>query len=210
MFKTCKAVIGATVLAVGLGAGAAYATAITGSITITDGLLGFPATPSTSAVSAFTGIQHNGNGTSFGCTTNFVGTCGAANAVMTDWTFAGPFPNIIVIGGFTFDLTGHGAVTPTALTCDSGSCNDGLLVANLSGIVSGNGYDPTAFTGFLSFSGSCVGGNVQGVPTCLSDITGGYTYSLSATGRTQVPEPSTLLLIGIALAGLGFMRRKNT
>jgi hypothetical protein len=209
MFKTLKATVGATVLAVGLGAGVAQAAFIQGSITVADGLLGLPPVPSTSVVSALTSIQHDGFGNSSGCTTNFVGTCGFGNATMTNWSFVGPFPNIIVINGFTFDLTGHGAITPTGLSCGgNGTCNDGLVIANLVGVVSKAGFDPTAFTGFLSLSGSCAqaasGGNV-----CASDLSGGYTYSLSAVGRSTVPEPGTLLLLGAALAGLGFMRRKN-
>jgi PEP-CTERM motif len=210
MFKTCKAVIGTAVLALGLGVGAAQAAFIQGSITVADGLLGLPATPSTSVVSLLTGVQHDGFGNSSGCTTNFVGTCGFGNATMTNWVFAGPFPNIIVINGFTFDLTGHGAITPTALNCGvSGTCNDGLVIADLVGVVSKAGFDPTAFTGFLALSGTCAQAAAAG-NVCGSDLSGGYTYSLSAVGRSTVPEPATLLLFGIALAGLGVMRRKNT
>ena len=206
MNKTCKAAIGTAVLAIGLGASTAQGAFITGSITVADGLLGLPAAPSGSAVSALTGIQPDGNGTAFGCSTDFVGSCGFQVATMTDWNFVGPFPDIIVVNGFTFDLTSIGAITPDPLSCGGGSCSDGLLVASLVGVVSKAGFDPTAFTGSLSFSGSCVGSGT----TCTSDIGGGYSYSLSATGKSTVPEPGTLLLIGVALAGLGLVLRKKT
>src|SRR6266496_4696588 len=198
MFKTCKAAIGAVVLALGLAAGTAQAAFIIGGVTVTDGVLGVPTPPSTSVVSALTEIQHDGNGTGFSCSGSFVGSCGAlGNAVMTDWFFVGPFPDIIVINGFTFDLTGHGLITSTPLSCVGGSCSDTLTVAGLVCIVTHAGFDPTAFTGSLTLTGSCNGS----AGTCTGGgVTAGYSYSLSATGSATVPEPGTLLLIGVALA----------
>lgn len=210
MKKSFKALAAAAVLTLGLGAGAAQAAFINGSVSITDGLTGLPGIGSTSVVSGLSGITHSGNGAAQSCGNpgDFfaTGTCNNTfNATMTDWSFAGPFSVIISVNGFTFTLFNHGPITTTPLVCQNGSCADTLTVSNLSGTVVGNGFQTTAFTGSLSLTGSCAGtaGACTGAPS------GGYTYSLSAIGQAQVPEPATLLLIGTALAGLGFMRRKQ-
>ena len=62
MIKTCKAAIGAAILAVGLSAGVAQAAPIIGSISVTDGVFNTPATPSAFAAGGLTTIVHDGNG----------------------------------------------------------------------------------------------------------------------------------------------------
>jgi len=208
MLRSWKKVAVSTVLAIGLGAGSAQAAPIIGSIGVSDGLAGLPTAPSTSVVSALTGFTHDptSNGLSTGCTDDFVGSCGALNAVMTDWVFGASFPNIIVVNGFTFDLTGIGAITATPLSCHTGTCGDALVISGLVGTVTKAGFDPTTFTGTLTLSGSCIG--AAGV--CTRGIAGTYAYALSATGSAVTPEPQSLLLIGVGLVGLGFVRRKRS
>ena len=187
--KTLFAVLATGVLSCAVFSQQAQATSIQGTIEFA-GSVHFDTNSLATAHRVVTWYDiHNNAGFSSvapSSTGDFSGILGGTQATMAQpWIFnpSTPTPGLWSVGGFSFDL-----LTSTIVTR-----NAGTLHITGTGIVSGNGFDPTSMA--WSFTAQSANGRPRTI------------FSFSADANAVPDGGTTVMLLGAALGALGMARR---
>ena len=166
-----------------------HAQQINGHITFGNGTieLNTPSAGTATAVTAWHGTGGIGDPMVLSLDGDFATFVAAGDPVsfLAPWTFtSGVVPGFWSVGGFTFDLIQSHIVS-------QGGFPAGLVVSG-TGTITGHGFAPTP--GVWGFSTQDPG---AGIPAL---------FSFSAAAGA-IPEPTTVTLLGLALVGMGLLRR---
>ena len=189
---------------------AANGAAITGAITFADGITN-PNHGATDIVASLTSFDQGPLSFATGCIT--FAPCNVLTPNGFTYSFAGgPGQLVYQTGTYTFYVDSFTmiAMQPPFACNANGQCQDHLTF-NGTGYVhdsSGTYADTIIGLGF-SLTGGCT--DTNGDNQCDTNWTASYDTTITANGvLRQVPEPGTLALLGLAVAGLGAARRRRS
>jgi hypothetical protein len=192
-----------TAVALGLAFGAtpASATFINGSIGFADGFSGV-STPVSTAPFFDVNSSITEATLAIGDFATFVVAPPVGVTSAGDIDTNAPGGTLYAVGGFTFSFQSITDDTNQLLSCFAGLCTDSRTLT-ITGAVSGNGFEDTAYIGVWSANGACLDSSGACAPSSYSAT---WSSSIVALG-IAVPEPGSVALVSIGLAGLGWSRR---